>query len=258
MAKVYVITSGKGGVGKTTSAINLGAALNLFGTEVIVVDANLTTPNIGLHLGAPVVPINLNHVINNKSKIEDAIYEHESGTKIIPASLSLDDLKKTNHHKLSEITKKLRRLSDHIILDCAAGLGEEAISAIKASDELIVIANPEISSVTDALKTIKLAERLNKTIKGFIITRYQGARTEMSIPNIQDMLEVPLLGIIPEDRAIKESQVIKNAVVHTHPRSKSARSYKEIAKKILGPQYMKTRIESRESLFSKFLRKIGL
>ena len=89
MAKLITITSGKGGVGKTTTAINLGAALNAFGKEVIILDANLTTPNIGLHLGAPIVPVSLNHVLLGKARLSDAIYEHESGTKIITSSLSI-------------------------------------------------------------------------------------------------------------------------------------------------------------------------
>jgi len=74
MAKIITITSAKGGVGKTTTSINLGAALNAFGHDVVIVDANLTTPNVGLHLGAPIVPISLNHVLNGKADIEDAIY----------------------------------------------------------------------------------------------------------------------------------------------------------------------------------------
>jgi len=89
MAKIYAIISGKGGVGKTTTTINLGISLNLLGEDVIIIDANLTTPNIGIHLGAPIVPTTINRVLNNQAKLEDAIYEHESGTKIMPASLSL-------------------------------------------------------------------------------------------------------------------------------------------------------------------------
>src|SRR3989338_8055195 len=97
MTRVITITSGKGGVGKTTSAINIGAALNYLGKDVIVVDANLTTPNIGLHLGAPIVPVSLNHVLSGKAKISDALYEHESGLKIIPSSLSIKELRQLNH-----------------------------------------------------------------------------------------------------------------------------------------------------------------
>jgi len=234
MAKVYAIISGKGGVGKTTSAINLGTSLNQLGEDVIIVDGNLTTPNIGIHLGAPIVPITLNHVLSNQAKLEDAIYEHESGTKIMPASLSLKETKKIDPKKLSDITKRLKKITNYIIIDCAAGLGEEAKSTIKAADEIIIIANPEIASVTDALKTIKLSEEMNKTIKGLIITRYKGKKTDMSIPNIRDMLEIPLIGIIPEDEAVRESQVIKNPVILTHPKSKASRNYEIASRRILG------------------------
>ena len=111
MTKLITITSGKGGVGKTTTAVNLGAALNAFGNDVIIVDGNLTTPNVGLHLGAPMVPINLNHVLSGKAKVADAIYEHDSGTKIVPSSLSVKELRKINHSKLKDVGKKLRKMS---------------------------------------------------------------------------------------------------------------------------------------------------
>ena len=153
MAKLITITSGKGGVGKTTTAINIGAALNSFGKDVIILDANLTTPNVGLHLGAPIVPVSLNHVLLGNAKIADAIYEHESGTKIIPSSLSIRELRRIDHGKLKDVGKKLRKIADYVIFDSAAGLGEEAIAAMESCDELIIVTNPEIPAVTDALKT---------------------------------------------------------------------------------------------------------
>ncbi len=234
MAKVYAIISGKGGVGKTTTTINLGTSLNHLGEDVIIVDGNLTTPNIGIHLGAPIVPVTLNHVLNGQAKLEDAIYEHESGTKIMPASLSLKEAEKINYKNLIDIAKKLKKISDYILIDAAAGLGEEAKSVISSSDEIIIVTNPEMSAVTDALKTIKLAEEMNKTITGVIITRYQGKRLEMPISNIKDMLEIPILGIIPEEDSIKESQVLKNAVIFTHPKSSASKNYFNTSKRLLG------------------------
>lgn len=234
MAKLITITSGKGGVGKTTTAINLGAALNAFGKEVIILDANLTTPNVGLHLGAPIVPVSLNHVLLGKAKIADAIYEHESGTKIIPSSLSVKELRRLNHGKLKDVGKKLRKMADYIIYDSAAGLGEEALASIEASDELIIVTNPEIPAVTDALKTSKVIEQLGKSVKGVIITRIRGTKTEMPIVNIRDMLELPILGIVPEDKNMQTALVMKDAIVHTHPKSKAARAYRMIAAKIAG------------------------
>lgn len=261
--KIYVVISGKGGVGKTTSTINLGSSMNELGKEVVIVDANLTTPNIGLHLGSPIVPITLNHVLNKKAKVEEAIYEHESGTKIMPASLSIDDMDDIQHERLSDITKKLRKISEISLLDASAGLGEEARSAIKASDEVIIITNPEISAVTDALKTIKLAETMGKIVLGVIITRTEGKNWEMDIPTIKDMLEVPILGIVPEDDSIKESQRMKKSVIHSHPKSPSAKAYRKIARRILGPEYMKQAeaiekaAKKEAGLLKRFLKRIG-
>ena len=255
MAKVYAIISGKGGVGKTTTTINLGHALNKLGEDVVIIDANLTTPNIGIHLGAPIVPINLNHVLDGQAKLEDAIYEHESGTKIIPASLSLKETEKIDYSKLLEITERLKKITDHVIIDGAAGLGEEVRSVINSADEIIIVTNPEMSAVTDALKTIKLVEEMNKSIRGIIITRMRGEKSEMSVSNIIDMLESPILGIIPEDLAIRESQAIKDAVIYTHPKSSAAKSYIHTSKKILGYEFDEPPIKL--GVFSRVLRSLG-
>jgi len=235
--KLITITSGKGGVGKTTTAINLGVALNHFGKEVIIVDANLTTPNIGLHFGAPIVPVNLNHVLLGKAKVIDSIYEHESGTKLIPSSSSVKELRRLNYGKLKDVGKKLRRLADYVIFDSAAGLGDEAISSIEAADELIIVTNPEIPAVTDALKTVKLAESLNKSIRGVIITRVKGTKYEMSISNVQEMLDLPVLGVIPEDASVQASLRSKDALIHSYPYSKAAKAYKKIAARIANVEY---------------------
>jgi septum site-determining protein MinD len=237
MAKLITITSGKGGVGKTTTAINLGAALNFFGKEVIILDANLTTPNVGLHLGAPIVPVNLNHVLSGKAKVADAVYEHESGTKILPSSLSVKDLRTINHGKLKEVGRKLRKMADYVICDSAAGLGDEAVAAIESGDELIIVTNPEIPAVTDALKTAKVIEQMGKKIRGVIVTRVRGSKYEMPIENVEDMLELPIIGVIPEDSNMQEALVLKDALIHTHPNSKAARAYKKIAAKIAGISY---------------------
>jgi len=256
MTKIYSIISGKGGVGKTTCTVNLGSSLNKLGKDVIIVDCNLTTPNLGIHFGAPIVPITLNHVLNNQARIEDAIYEHEYGTKVVPASLSIKETERIDYRKIPEILNKLRKFTNYVLVDSAAGLGEEARISLLSADEIIIITNPEISAVTDALKTIKHAEEYNKPVKGVIITRYRGKRTEMSLMNIKDMLEVPILGLIHEDEAIKESQVYKNSVVYTHPKSAAAKGFIEIARRILGENIpVKT---NYHSVFSGLLRVVGI
>ncbi|MDO8460475.1 MAG: cell division ATPase MinD [Nanoarchaeota archaeon] len=249
MSKLITITSGKGGVGKTTTAINLGIALNSFGKEVIIVDANLTTPNIGLHLGAPIVPISLNHVLSGKATIADAMYEHESGTKIIPSSLSINELRKINHGKLKDVGKKLRKMAEYIIYDSAAGLGEEAIAAIEAADELIIVTNPEIPAVTDALKTVKLAEQMGKPIRGVIVTKVKRSKIEMPISNIRDMLELPIIGVVPDDAKVQYALVSKSSIIDAYPKSKAALAYKNIASRIISNTTYKKESSFLDRLF---------
>ncbi len=245
MGRLIVITSGKGGVGKTTSAINIGAALNSLKEDVLVVDGNLTTPNISLHFGAPIVPVTLNHVLLGKAKVAEAIYEHESGTKILPASLSIKDFNKIKHESFSGVAKELKKVSDIVICDSAAGLGKEALALLDIADEVIVVTNPDILAVTDALKTVKVAESLNKQVNGVIIARVKNNRLEMSTGSVRDMIEAPIIGIVPEDLAVQKSLIMKEAVVHTYPKSKAAKSYIEIAYKILGKEPEKRRFFSR-------------
>jgi septum site-determining protein MinD len=237
MKRIIVITSGKGGVGKTTTAINLGAAMNYFGKDVLVIDANLTTPNVGIHLNSPEVPINLNDVLSKKAEPFEAVYEHESGLKILPSSLSVKELKKLNSKKLKDYKNDFKKLGEYIIIDSAAGLGEEATSAIELADEIILVTNPEMPAITDALKAVKVAESMKKTIKGIIITRVRKNKSEMRPEEVKAMLEAPILGMIPEHISIQESLSLKDALIHTHPKSKPARAYKEIAAKILDVYY---------------------
>tara|TARA_Y100000310_G_scaffold328062_1_gene395508 strand:- start:44476 stop:45249 length:774 start_codon:yes stop_codon:yes gene_type:complete len=237
MSKVIVISSGKGGVGKTTTAINIGAAINHFGQDVLIVDGNLSTPNVGIHLGSPEVPINLNHVLQKKADAVEGVYEHESGIKIMPSSLSIKDLKKTKPEKMIDMKKDLSKISENIIIDCAAGLGNEAMSAIKMADELILVTNPEMPAITDALKTIKMAEQEKIPVKGIIMTKVMKNDIEMQPETVKDMLEVPILGMVPYDLSVSKSLNEKDAVVHTEPKSSAARAYKEIAANLLGVEY---------------------
>lgn len=255
MSKLIVITSGKGGVGKTTTAINLGAAINYFGEEVLIIDGNITTPNVGLHLGSPEVPINLNHILTGKAEPFEAVYEHESGIKILPSSLSIKELKKGIENNIKNFKGDFKKLSNYVIVDSAAGLGEEALSTISMADELIIVTNPEMPAITDALKTIKLAEQIKKPVLGVIVTRVRKNKSEMSPEAVKEMLETPVLGMIPEDISLQEALSLKDAVVHTHPKSKPARAYKEIASKILDVEYDSEK--DVESLFKRIFKMFG-
>lgn len=254
MKRFIVVTSGKGGVGKTTTSINLGAAINYFGEDVLVIDGNLTTPNVGIHLNSPEVPINLNHVLSKKADPFEAVYEHESGIKIIPSSLSIRELEKLKPGKMKDYKKDFGKISDYVIVDSAAGLGEEASSAIEIADELIIVTNPELAAITDALKAIRLANKKGIPVLGVIVTRVKKNNVEMQPDTVKEMLEVPILGMVPEDLNVQDSLNKKDAVIHTYPKSRASRAYKEIASKILDIEYDSNK--DKESLLDRLFRRI--
>lgn len=256
MKKILVITSGKGGVGKTTTAINLASAMNSFGEDVLVIDGNLSTPNIGIHLNSPEVPINLNDVLRGKADVFEAVYKHESGIKVIPSSLSIKELKRTKPEKLKKFKGDFKKIANYIVVDSSAGLGNEATSAIDLADEIIIVTNPEMPALTDALKTIKLVEQFGKPILGVIVTRVKKDDIEMQPEIVKEMLEIPILGMIPEDIAVQKSINQKNTVVHTYPKSNAARAYKEIAAKLLNVKYDSNK--DREKAYKRFLDWLGL
>ena len=256
MKRVIVITSGKGGVGKTTTAINLGAAINSFGRDVLIVDGNLTTPNVGIHFGSPEVPVNLNHVLSKKAEVFEAVYEHDSGVKIIPSSLSVKELKKIKPEKLKDLKKDFSKIADFIIVDSAAGLGNEALGAMALADELIIVTNPEMPAITDALKTLKIAQEMKKPILGIIIAKVRKDDIELQPETVKEMLEIPILGMVPYDLHVSKSLNMRDAVVHTHPKSPPARAYKEIAARILNVPYNSKK--DAESFFEKIFGKLRL
>lgn len=234
-ARVIAIVSGKGGVGKTVSAVNIAASLNLLGNNVIIVDGNLSSPHVALHLGAVHVPTTIHHVLQKKNKIHEAVYEHHSGTKIVAGSNVLKDLfgLKIDHGNFNEIINNLRKNCEYIIVDSAPGLGSEALMSLKSCDDVIILTNPNLFSVSEALKVIKISKDLGKNIKGLVITRARLDDKEMSIENIKQLFGEPILGVIREDDAIRESIMKNDAVVHSHPASKVAQTYMNLAKRIL-------------------------
>ncbi|MEM4326072.1 MAG: cell division ATPase MinD [Candidatus Pacearchaeota archaeon] len=256
MNKVLVITSGKGGVGKTTSVINLGIAMTHFGRDILIIDANLSTPNVGIHLNAPHVPISLNHVLRGKAKISEAVYNHESGIKVIPSSISVKEIKRVKLEKIKDFKKEFEKLADYILVDSSAGLGDEAIHTLEIADELIIITNPEMPAIADALKVIKLSEQLKKPIKGVIVTRVRRDDIELAPSVVKEMLEIPVLGMIPEDNLVRESIKIRKPVVHAYPKSSVSRAYKEIAARILGEKYDSKK--DKERIIEKLLRKLKM
>lgn len=257
MAKYIGIVSGKGGVGKTSTSINLGSALNYFDKDVTIVDGNLSTPNVGLYLGVPVVPINLHHALRGENHITESVYLHPAGMKIVPASISLDDLKRVNPDKMPHVLGYLNSTTDFVIIDGAAGLGREALATIGSSEEIIIVTNPELPAITDALKTVKLCEELGRPVIGIVLTRTKPNNLDVSLKNIETILEKPVIGIIPEDKRVREALIRKDAVVYTHPNCRASIGYKRLAANLIGQKYEPESSKESSWLF-KVLKRIGL
>jgi len=237
MTRLIVISSGKGGVGKTTLTSNLAAALTDFGQKVIVMDGNLTTPNLGLHLGLHLPQKTLHNVLKGESRLKDAIYPHSYGFAVIPASLGLNDLRGVDVTRLPEVTFSLLGRSDYVIIDSAAGLGKEALSALSSGDETIVITNPNLPAVTDALKIIKLGQESNVNVLGVVVNRVRGEEYEMTREQIEELLGTPVIAEIPEDRNIPESIGVKQPIVGYKPNSPAAVEIKKLAAELSGRSY---------------------
>jgi septum site-determining protein MinD len=232
MSFVASVSSSKGGSGKSTTSINLGVALTKLGKNVTVVDANLTTPYLSMYLGAPHVPVTLHHVLSGNAHINEAVYEHSSGTKIIPGSIS-------SHEGFENL--KLEGLNDHlnhikseiVILDGAPGLNSEAKAAMKMSKQVLIATTSELPSVAHSLKTIRAAERFGKNISGVVLTR-TGHHTDMKIENVQTILEHPVIGVVPEDDYIKKALQKREPVNSAFPKSPSAVAYNNLASYLIG------------------------
>jgi septum site-determining protein MinD len=243
LTKAIAVLSGKGGVGKTTVTANLGAALAGYGANVLVLDSNLTTPNLGLHLGIPLYPKTMHDVMKGRCRINEAIYRHPSGLRVVPAGIALNDLRGVDPRDLPNHLLDLVGLVDIMLLDGAAGLGSEALSAVEGADELLVVTTADWPALTDALKAIKLAEQVGTNPVGVVVNRVLGKSHELTRNEIRSMLELPILAEIPEDHGVHAAIAARQPIVLHKPKSPAARELNRLAAHILGIEPPKTFLE---------------
>ncbi len=246
--RVIGILSGKGGVGKTVTSLNLGLALHQFGEDVVVIDADITASNLGLHLGMYNFPHGLQDVLSNDLEVEKAMYMHHTGLRVIPASL---DIKSINAD-INRLRRVIREIpAEIVIVDAPPGINEEVLGVLNAISEVMIVTNPEIPTVTNAMKLSRVSETNKKHVSGVVVNRYMGNPYELTPEEIEMMVEAPLYGIIPEDPYVRESIYQKVPVVAYKPFSPSAIAFKQIAAKVIGKTYKLPR-------FYKIKRLLGL
>jgi septum site-determining protein MinD len=269
MAQVLVVTSGKGGVGKTTSTAALGAALAHDGAKVVVIDFDVGLRNLDLVLGAERrVVFDLINVINGVAKLPQALIRDKrlETLHLLPASQTRDKDALTEDG-VAKIIDELREKFDWIICDSPAGIERGATLAMRYADAAIIVTNPEVSSVRDSDRIIGLldsktakAERGERVDKHILITRYhssRAARGEMlSINDVLEILSTPLLGIIPESQEVLRASNVGSPVTLNNPLSAPARAYFDAARRLKGEHVaMVVPSETRGILNKLFSRK---
>jgi septum site-determining protein MinD len=247
VTRIIGVVSGKGGVGKTFVAINLGLAIKDFGQETVVVDTDFTASNLGIHLGIyPYKPFTLQSVLKGLiHDISKCVYIHPTGLKIIPSSLSLERL----DVKVMRLKSTLKKLTGYVIVDSPAGLDKEATTVLRACDDVIVVTNPELSAVADAVKVIHEAQELKKNVIGAVINRVSTHRYQLKPHEVSVALEVPILSIIPESSDVSQSIFEKVPVVRYRPYSEPAIEIKKIAAKILDINYERPKFSRLKNIF---------
>ena len=251
--KIIGIISLKGGVGKTSSVSNLGAALaSEFGKKVLVIDANFSAPNLGLHLGLVKPETTIHDVLLNKADANEAIHEHESGFHFIPgAYLS----RKVSPLKLKQKIDHLKDYYDMILIDSSPNLNEEVLATMIASDELLVVTSPDYPTLSTTLRAVRLAKQKKTPITGLILNRVRNKKFELSLADIEEAAQVPILSVLPEDVKVQEAIANTTPVALHKPKASASVEYKKLAACLIGEQYKDPRLWHR--LKSAFKRDVA-
>ncbi len=251
---IISIVSGKGGVGKTTTAVNLGIALQQLGKKVCLVDANITTSNLGLHLGIVHYPVTLHEVLKNRFPVIDSLYIHESGVRVLPGSLSLDVAKSISMDSLRRNIETLDKKFDFVIVDAAPGIEKEALAAISIAEEIIIVTNPELPAITDAIKIIELAKKNKVSIKGIVLNKVFGRDFEPLTEEIQSVTNIPVIAEIPFDMNVVEAISGKTPVLLFKNNSPASKAFCRLAERITGNSFEGKPKHDIFSLLGNFLR----
>jgi len=261
---VLVVTSGKGGVGKTTSTAALGAALAQNGQKVVVVDFDVGLRNLDLVMGAERrVVFDLIDVIRGEAKLAQALIRDKrlDTLALLPASQSRDkDILTENG--IARLIAELRVQFDWVICDSPAGIEIGATLAMRHADVAVVVVNPEVSSIRDAdriigmldAKTIR-AEQGHQIGKHLLLTRYDPARARrgeiMTVEDVLKILSIPLLGIVPESGEVLRSSNIGAPVTLGSPGSAPAQAYLDAARRLSGEDNRVTTSIPKPRLFQR-------
>jgi septum site-determining protein MinD len=264
MAKVLVVTSGKGGVGKTTSTAALGAALASAGKNVVLIDFDVGLRNLDLVMGAERrVVYDLINVVQGDAKLAQALIRDKRvpTLSLLPASQTRDK-DALSDEGVSTVIAELKEKFDWVICDSPAGIERGATLAMRHADIAIVVTNPEVSSVRDSDRIIGLldsktvrAEKGERVEKHLLLTRFDAVRAGrgemLNVEDVLEILSIPLIGIIPESSEVLRASNLGSPITLNNPASAAARAYFDAAKRLNGEALNVTIPSDRKSLFGK-------
>ncbi|PTQ56745.1 MAG: Septum site-determining protein MinD [Candidatus Carbobacillus altaicus] len=264
MGEAIVITSGKGGVGKTTTTANVGTALAMMGKKVVLVDTDIGLRNLDLVLGLENrIVYDLVDVIEGRARLEQALVKDkrfEERLVLLPAA-QIKDKTAVEPSQLAELVHELVSRFDFVLLDSPAGIEQGFQNAISGATQAIVVTTPEVSAIRDADRVIGLLEKNGLGRAKLIINRLRiqmvKKMEQASVDEIVQILGVDLLGVVPDDEiVIKMTNEGTPTVMDT--RSKAALAYRNIARRMLGESVPLLKLEEKQGMFNKVLKMFGM
>ena len=246
MAKIIVVTSGKGGVGKTTTSAAIGTGLALRGFKTVIVDFDVGLRNLDLIMGCERrVVYDFVNLINGDSNMNQTLIKDKRSENlfILPASQTRDKDALTPEG-VERVLEELKENFDYIVCDSPAGIEKGAHLAMYFADEAVVVTNPEVSSVRDSDRILGLlssksrrAENGEKIKEHLLLTRYNPERVEngemLSVADVEDILSIPLLGVIPESQAVLKASN-QGVPVIMDDKSDAGQAYSDAVERLLG------------------------
>ncbi len=255
--RVIVITSGKGGVGKTTTNANIGTALARAGKKVVMIDTDLGLRNLDLLLGLENrIVYTIVDVVEGRCKLKQALVKDKKNPNLcLLAAAQTRDKSAVTEEQLKDICEELKKDFDFILVDCPAGIEQGFQNAVAGASEAIVVTTPEMSAVRDADRIIGLLEA-KEEIKSYklLINRVRPnlikSNDMMSVEDVVEILSADLIGIIPEDTGIITSTNKGEPIVNDE-KSLAGQAYKNVARRIIGEEVPFLNLEEDTSVLAK-------
>jgi len=241
MAETIGILSLKGGVGKTSSVVSLGAALANFGKRVLLVDGNFSAPNLGMHLNLLNPEKHITSVLEGAIHPKDAIYNLDD-FDVLPANVNAPVAK--NPLKLRDKLKSLESVYDYVLIDSSPSLNEETLAVMLASDRLFVVTTPDYPTLSMTLKAIKMAKKRGTEIQGIILNKVYNRNFELTLEDIENTAEIPILAVIPHDLNIPAAQSQFVPFLDYKPNSEGSDEYNRLAATLVGEKYSPIKLKT--------------